>query len=1294
MRVNLGCGQAYLEGWVNVDASPNVRADVRMDAIEFVRQHGADIEEVFMGHVLEHLLPTDALSLLILINERTRPGCLVSAVTPDMAAIFSSYLSGEMSNMELNEEFVYSYVQPSHHVWCHDASSLTDLFRQAGLDEIETIDPSTWPPVFHKTGRESRFQCGVKGRSTGEALREALGRAPYISVSETPSSEPSVDGNDLPPSQQLMDQVRLLREEAIRQASMRMELERELRSLRHVDRDVVEVPEVDAAPLAGADRRGRDSFTKPAPVSAPGLRDGGRLRDVVAPEGSARRAHIRAARILAHHVRTIVKDGLQDAEVAVREYHHAAGHDTSGSVTYRQWCIDHDPTKEELRAQSRVSSVATHPTRFLVLIEDSDRDLPATVRSLTSQSWSHWEAVVLGTSGVSGFDDPRVTYHRCTVESMHGAMNGVAERTDSDFVLFLRAGDLLAPNCLFALHTAAWSDPLVDLVTFDDDVLGANRKRTEPRFRPDWSPEMLLGFDYIDGAFAMRRARFLVSGGLRHDRSEGGCWDLLLRSGLDATRVTTARHVLLHRGQPRQGLPAEVAKGILAEHVRDLGLPARVESQGGCNRLVWELPEWPTVSVVIPTRHNRRMLERLLPSLRGTDYPGHMDVTIVDNGEHTADNSRWYEQFSADLKLEVQWWDEPFNYSKVNNRAARSTDGQVLVFLNDDMEVLDPGWLAELVGWATQPEIGLAGMTLLDADGKVQHAGAILGLGGFADHVFQGMDPHATTIFGPVHSYRNVLAVTGACTAVLRERFEAFGGFDENFELCGSDVALGLSAAIDGYRTVCTPFTPLRHFESVTRGTEVPLGDFYASYWRYNPWLFGGDPYFSPCLSLGRRVPALRGRNEPTPGERIAGPLGRSFTVFRQRGSEEEAVGLADLCRTRPADAVVKLHAELSGASQVKTVNWFIPDIDSPFYGGINTAFRIAAHLAEHHGVENRFVVWGGGPAPFVESAVAAAFPSLRGTPTTFIRDFSQLEMSRIPEADAGIATLWVTAYALALSEKVRRKFYLIQDFEPMFYPAGTQYALAEETYRLGLYGLCNTENLAQIYRSDYGGRAASFTPAIDPTVFHADGRPYRSPRDPVTVFVYARPGHWRNCWEMASLALEQLKERLGDRVRILTAGSWAVPDRGFGGMRHLGLLDYRATGALYRQCDVGLALTVSKHPSYLPLELMACGVPVVAFDNPWGHWILRDGENCLLADRTVDGLADRLERLCVDAGLRERLQHQGLRDIASSHGSWASALSGIYSVLCDPEGSTTGQDQGASVRAFSPQGGSSGGSR
>jgi glycosyltransferase involved in cell wall biosynthesis len=319
--------------------------------------------------------------------------------------------------------------------------------------------------------------------------------------------------------------------------------------------------------------------------------------------------------------------------------------------------------------------------------------------------------------------------------------------------------------------------------------------------------------------------------------------------------------------------------------------------------------------------------------------------------------------------------------------------------------------------------------------------------------------------------------------------------------------------------------------------------------------------------------------------------------------------------------------------------------------------------------VLNRFVAFSEPNEDFLRSAVTAAFPALATSEIAFYRMDSAASLELVPYADVSVATLWMTAYGVAHFPHTRRKFYLIQDYEPGFYPAGTEYALAEETYALGLYGLCNTENLRNVYRDEYGGRGLAFTPAVDRDVFHAKWRHQRAPDSPVTVFLYARPGHWRNCWEMAAPALESLKARLGDRVRILAAGSWATGAGAEADVRRLGLLDYKATGELYRHCDVGMALTVSRHPSYLPLELMACGVPVVAFDNPWGHWLLRDGENCLLAKRTADSLTDRLEKLVLSPTLRRRLSEQGLADIAARHDDWDRALDGVYGYLCDPEG-------------------------
>lgn len=956
--------------------------------------------------------------------------------------------------------------------------------------------------------------------------------------------------------------------------------------------------------------------------------------------------------------------------------------------TYAGWCAENDVSPQALVLQREAARTAQRPLHFRVVVMDGPQGgLRATLDSLLQQSWSHWDATVLldpGGESSLGEVDGRVSDWPVScpdLEARLEQLNAIVSphleasregREDARvFVLCISAGDVLAADCLYEVATAAARDPLVDLVYWDDDLRHGARSRRTPRFRPAWSPEMLLGANFAGRSFAMRLSRFHAAGGLRPGFGDSAFWDLLLRCDLSETSAFRLPRVLSHLVRRHEEVTGDGVRAV-SEWLVSQDVPARAEAAGDGVRLHWELGRWPKVSIVIPTRHNRPLLSRCLSSIATTDYP-EFEVVVVDNGGRSAENDEWYETQRKGFALHVEWWEKPFNYSAVNNRGARRADGEVLVFLNDDTEVLSSDWLRELVGWAQQPGIGAAGLQLLDLDGRIQFAGTILGLGGFADHVFQGMEPGAPSLLGPTGWYRNVLAVTGACMALRRDLFELVGGFDERFVLCGSDVALGLDLRLSGLRNVCSPFSALRHIESATRGNGVPPDDFSMSFWRYQAWLFGGDPYFSPNLSLTRREPSLRRSTDKTAAELISGPLQRSFPVFRQQNDTREAVGYARDCRasSREVEATRALHEANRAPFEPETVNWFIPDLDSPFYGGINTAFRIADHLARNHGVVNRFVVWGRGPERFVRTAIAAAFPAIADSPIVFHTTWLRSSFEEIPPADVSVATLWLTAYQLAQFQRTRRKFYLIQDFEPVFYPAGTMYALAEESYRLGLYGLCNTEVLQRVYERDYGGTGRHFVPAVDRTIFHADDRRDWTPDRPATVFVYARAGHWRNCWELASVALQELKERLGDRVRIVAAGSWATPEgRDLDDVvKHLGLLDYRATGPLYRTCDVGLALTVSKHPSYLPLELMACGVPVVAFDSPNFSWLLRDEENCLLVEQTVDGVVDGLERLVVDHQLRSRLARQGLADISANHASWDKSLAGVYRFLCDPEG-------------------------
>jgi O-antigen biosynthesis protein len=1228
MKVNLGCGHSYIDGWVNVDANPDVRADVYLDAFEFVRDHGPEVDELYMGHFLEHLLPASASALVALIGERLPTGAKVSAVVPDMRAIFEAYDSGEISNEELNERFVYSYSQPSRHVWCYDTDALTKVFAVAGFRDVHPIDPLSWEPVFWKQGPEARWQCGVV--ATVPPAGELSAPIPMVPVAEGVGSDTVV----------AVDEVLLTR---IRQ------LRAEVQTLQTAASNTSSSASVPMSP---------SMFDRvPAPL-VPAAR-------AFLTEGSAQR---RVARFAIDALRaTRSYSGLLQHEwsrVGLREGH---------PPPYALWRRRNIAGRNLRAAQTRISQSATHPLHIeCVILGDGPSEIEETLRSLGHQSWEHWNATVF--SAEDGGDvatpgDSRVAFRACSDDARLFEVRAALHREPArDFVVFLRAGDVLMPDCFFEIASRANRDPMVDLVYWDDELSDPWFGGRDPQFRPSWSPDYLLSTNYVGNAFALRHRRLLACGGVDSGLETADSWDLLLRAGLDIHEVARVARVLSRTAQRPVSPPARAIATVQA-HLDRRGGGAIATFERGAVRVNWP-EEVPGVSIVIPTRHNRPLIRRCLSSIIAGNCDS-IEVLVIDNGDRTPENEEWYATSFPELDLRVEWWTHPFNYSAVNNFAASLARNEVLVFLNDDTEVTDPGWLRELSGWATQPGVGLAGAQLIGRDGEIQHGGVILGLNGFADHLFQGMPPDSQSLLGPTTSYRNVLSVTAACVAVRRELFQDLGGFDERFELCGSDVALGLDAVIAGYRNVCTPFAGVRHIESATRAAYVPPCDFFASYWRYQRWVSGGDPYFSPNLSIASREPQLRSAHERTAADRMSETLGRTIKVFRMQSDANEAAMLASTFRMTDADAraVTGTHMSNSAPSAPRSVNWFLPDIDSPFYGGVNTVLRLADHLARTQGIENRFVFWAAPNEPFFRSAIAAAFPALAGAPISF-HDASRVSLELVPEADAAVATLWATAYSVAQFPGAKRKFYMIQDFEPMFYPAGTLYALAEESYRLGLYGICNTEHMRQLYETRYRGKGMSFQPAVDQSVFHAEGRTYeRRLGEPATVFVYARPGHWRNCWELASIALEELKQRLGDRVRIVTAGSWARPDELGSGIQHLGLLDYRETGNLYRACDVGVALTVSEHPSYLPLELMACGVPVVAFDNPAGYWVLKNGENSLLARRTVDGLRGAIERIVLDPELGRSLSRGGLRTIAESHSSWDKAFAGVFPFLSDPEG-------------------------
>ncbi|BAY12211.1 rhamnosyltransferase WsaF family glycosyltransferase [Calothrix sp. NIES-2098] len=362
----------------------------------------------------------------------------------------------------------------------------------------------------------------------------------------------------------------------------------------------------------------------------------------------------------------------------------------------------------------------------------------------------------------------------------------------------------------------------------------------------------------------------------------------------------------------------------------------------------------------------------------------------------------------------------------------------------------------------------------------------------------------------------------------------------------------------------------------------------------------------------------------------------------------------------------VQQHPERVISSGAHIVNWYLPSFENAFYGGVMTILRTADYLLQKGGMHQRFLICGDAKADVIFGNIIKAFPELKTCEVIILNTAEAL--NNIQPADFSIATLWTTAYVLLKVQNTGLKFYFIQDFEPLFYPAGSTYAQAEATYRFGFYGIANTISLQNIYESEYGGKCIHFTPCVDTKVFYAD-KNYRKDH-PKRIFFYGRPGHPRNAFELAITAMRQLKNRYGSGIEILSAGAnWNPKDYGLQGViENLGLLSYQATGDLYRSCHIGLSMMMTKHPSYLPLEMMACGVLVVSNINNSTKWLLKDRQNCLLSYPSATCITETISEAIERYKDLEHIRISAVQEIINNHEDWDVEIKKIYNFILHPE--------------------------
>lgn len=352
---------------------------------------------------------------------------------------------------------------------------------------------------------------------------------------------------------------------------------------------------------------------------------------------------------------------------------------------------------------------------------------------------------------------------------------------------------------------------------------------------------------------------------------------------------------------------------------------------------------------------------------------------------------------------------------------------------------------------------------------------------------------------------------------------------------------------------------------------------------------------------------------------------------------------------------------------RIRTAIWFVPNFNHVIKGGLRTIFMLAEQLSKEWGTKNTIVIddfYSQPIASDLQQQLTDNFPNLNFELLILKHDESP---SVLPEADAAFCTLWVTAYTLAKYNKCKTKFYIMQDYEPMFYTGGSISAIIEQTYRLGFYFIANTPGVASKF-CQYSKWGMEFVPGVDTKLYSPLSENVRK-NGPFKIIYYGRPNNERNCFALGIETMRLVKEKLGKNVSITSVGAnYSVQQYGLDGViENKGLLKtMEEVAETYRNSDLGLSIMTTPHPSYQPLEYMASGCPAVTNINELNNWLYKDKENIILSEPIYNIMAERILHALEDHELRQSVKDGGLETVLSM--SWDNALRNITNYIQEPK--------------------------
>jgi len=508
---------------------------------------------------------------------------------------------------------------------------------------------------------------------------------------------------------------------------------------------------------------------------------------------------------------------------------------------YHRWIAEFEKEDDAL-TRMKIPLFAQRPTISVILpvYRTSVEILERTIASVEKQSYPIWQLCIVDDGSQSpGIDeivdrhsslDARVQLVRLpSNQGISAASNAALAMARGEFVALLDHDDELSPNALYHFVDAINQNPEADIFYSDEDHLDEAGLRSDPFFKPDWSPDLILAENYVNHLMIFRRSLAVEVGGFRGNFDLSQDHDILLRMSVRARGIVHIAKILYHwrtdiysmrRASQWEYRAIESSRRVIADHLNATGIRATVEPGEVFPRwrVRYAIPDNQRVQIQIPSA-NVELLERCLRSIvQKTGYPDY-EIAVLDNSRANR-IERFVRRWNIDgrpLKY-VDFRHRPFNFSALNNAAVRESDAPLLLFLNDDITVITPDWLTAMVELASRPEVGAVGAKLLYPDGTIQHAGVVVGLFDICGHAFRGASDEDPLYFDFPSVIRDVSAVTAACMMVPAKRFRECGGFDEDaLPIAYQDVDLCLKLRQRGYRVLVTPHARLYHHEAASK---------------------------------------------------------------------------------------------------------------------------------------------------------------------------------------------------------------------------------------------------------------------------------------------------------------------------------------------------------------------------------------------------------------------------------------------------------------------------------------------